>query len=150
LSYLNKLQIIGHLGKDPEEVRNTNGAAKFSVATTRRWKSREGDQQEQTTWHNVVCFNDFAAKFALQYLKKGDLVYVEGAMERRSWKQDDGSEREIVELVVRPYAGEVRSLERRGSGGDSQDREQSRPPRTSSRQQQPEGRRGDLDDEIPF
>ncbi len=96
---LNKATIIGNLGADPE-VRSTNSGtrvATLSLATSRRWTSRAGDQQEKTEWHRVVCW-DRLAEIAERFLKKGDRIYVEGRIEYRQWEAQDGQTRYTTEI----------------------------------------------------
>ena len=96
---LNKATIIGNLGADPE-VRSTNSGtrvATLSVATSRRWTSRTGEQQEKTEWHRVVCW-DRLAEICERYLKKGDRLYVEGRIEYRQWEGQDGQTRYTTEI----------------------------------------------------
>ncbi len=100
---LNKAMLIGNLGADPE-LRSTNTGtrvATLSIATSRRWTSRSGEQQEKTEWHRVVCW-DKLADICERYLKKGDRVYVEGRIEYRQWEGKDGQTR---------YTTEIRALE---------------------------------------
>ena len=100
---LNKATLIGNLGADPE-VRSTSAGtrvATLSVATSRRWTTRAGDQQEKTEWHRVVCWEKLA-EICEQYLKKGDRVYVEGRIEYRQWEGQDGLTR---------YGTDIRALE---------------------------------------
>ena len=107
---LNRATIIGHLTRDPE-LRNTpNGqsVANFSVATNRRWTSREGEQQEETEFHDIVAWAKLA-EIADQILSKGNLAYVEGRLQTRSWEAQDGSKRQRTEIV----ADNIINLERR-------------------------------------
>lgn len=110
---LNKAMIIGNLGADPE-VRSTSSGtrvATLSVATSRRWTGRSGDEQERTEWHRVVCW-DRLAEIVERYLKKGDRVYIEGRIEYRQWEGQDGQTRYTTEIRAR----EMIML---GSGGDA-------------------------------
>jgi single-strand DNA-binding protein len=96
---LNKATIIGNLGAEPE-VRSTNSGtrvATLSIATSRRWKSRTGEQQEKTEWHRVVCW-DRLAEIVERYLKKGDRVYIEGRIEYRQWEGQDGQTKYTTEI----------------------------------------------------
>jgi len=142
---LNKASLIGNLGADPE-VRSTNTGtrvATLSIATSRRWTNRSGEQQEKTEWHRVVCW-DKLGEIAEKYLKKGDRIYVEGRIEYRQWEGQDGQTR---------YTTEIRALEMimLGSSGG---RETSRPASA------PAGRSSDFsefsnqslagDDDLPF
>ena len=99
---LNKASLIGNLGADPE-VRSTQTGtrvATLSIATSRRWSDRSGQQQEKTEWHRVVCW-DKLAEIAERYLKKGDRVYVEGPIEYRQWEGQDGQTRYTTEIRAR-------------------------------------------------
>ena len=118
---LNKATLIGNLGADPE-VRSTNTGtrvATLSVATSRRWTSRSGEQQEKTEWHRVVCW-DKLAEIAERYLKRGDRLYVEGRIEYRQWEGQDGQTRYTTEI----RASEMIML---GSSGGRDGFEQSAP-----------------------
>jgi single-strand DNA-binding protein len=99
---LNKAILIGNLGSDPE-IRTTGGGSKvadFSVATSRRWTDRSGQQQEKTEWHRIVAWTNLA-DIAEQYLKKGDKVYVEGEIQYRSYDDKDGNTRYVTEINAR-------------------------------------------------
>ena len=114
---LNKAMIIGNLGADPE-VRTTPGGtrvATLSVATSRSWTGRTGDQQERTEWHRIVAW-DRLAEICERYLKKGDRVYVEGRIEYRQWEGKDGQTRYTTEIRAR----ETVMLGSRGEAGDEQ------------------------------
>lgn len=98
---LNKVLIIGNLGKDPEmrSLPSGQAVAEFSVATRRRWKDRDGNPQEETEWHRIVCFGR-QAEIAGQYLRKGKQIYVEGRLRTRSWDdQQSGQKRYMTEIV---------------------------------------------------
>lgn len=121
---VNKVIIIGRLGRDPE-VRYTQGGAavaNFSVATSEKWKDKSGDSQERTEWHRVVTWEK-QAEFAGQYLNKGHMVYVEGKLQTCEWQDKEGNKRQTTEIVAR----EVRKLsareesERQGGGQRSSD-----------------------------
>ena len=111
---INKVTLIGHLGKDPEIRRLENGAtvAKFSLATNESYKDREGNWQDQTEWHDVVAWRYLAEK-AERDFKKGKLVFVEGKLSTRKWEDKDGNPRRTTEVV----ALVLRLLERREGGG---------------------------------
>lgn len=113
---LNKVQLIGNLGADPE-IRSTGSGtrvATLSVATSRRWNGRDGQQQEKTEWHRVVAW-DKLAEVCERFLKKGDRVYVEGPVEYRQWEGQDGQTKYTTEIRAR----EMIMLGGRGGGGDS-------------------------------
>lgn len=105
-SSLNKVELIGRLGKDPEIKNLTNGSAvaNFSVATSEVWKDkRSGEKQEKTEWHNIVVWNEKTIEFIEKYLAKGDLVRIEGKIQTRSWEKD-GEKRYATEIVIPAFA----------------------------------------------
>jgi single-strand DNA-binding protein len=113
---LNKAELIGHLGKDPEIRAFPNGgrAASFSVATTESWKDKKsGERKERTEWHRVSIMNDGLVGVAEKYLKKGSKVYIEGKLETRKWTDKDGHEKYTTEIVLRPHSGELLMLDGR-------------------------------------
>ena len=105
-STLNKVELIGRLGKDPEIKNLTNGGAvaNFSVATSEVWKDRDGEKQEKTEWHNIVVWNEKTIEFVEKYLKKGDLVRIEGKIQTRKWKDQDDKDRYTTEIVIPKFA----------------------------------------------
>jgi single-strand DNA-binding protein len=159
MASVNKVIIVGNLGRDPEVRYNPSGVAwcTVSIATTRNWKNREsGEKQEETEWHRVV-FNDRLAEIAGEYLKKGRAVYVEGRLQTRKWTDKDGVEKYTTEIL----ASEMQLLGgREGAGGDdSHGRENeggsSRPgaaPRAPAPRPAPRSSSGidEMDDDIPF
>ena len=119
MASVNKVIVVGNLGRDPEVRYNPNGGAwcTVSIATTRNWKNKEsGEKMEETEWHRVV-FNDRLAEIAGEYLKKGRSVYVEGRLKTRKWTDKDGVEKYTTEIV----AAEMQMLgSREGMGGGGQ------------------------------
>ena len=116
---INKVILIGNLGRDPETRYTQGGGAvtNFSVATSESWRDRTtGENQERTEWHNVVCFARLA-EIAGEYLRKGSKVYIEGKLETRKWQDQSGQDRYSTEVVLRPYAGELTFLDSREGGG---------------------------------
>ena len=112
---LNKVLLVGRLGKDPE-IRFSgegNAIANFSIATNETWKNKEGNQQEKTDWHNIVVFGASAERYIQPYVKKGTLVSVEGKLQTRDWEDKDGNKRYTTEVIADLYGG-VQIL---GSGG---------------------------------
>ena len=99
---VNKVFIIGHLGKDPEVRHSQAGAAiaSFSVATTESWKKQDGTKEEQTEWHNIVCFGRLG-EICGEYLAKGSKVFIEGRLQTRKWDDKDGNTRYTTEIVAR-------------------------------------------------
>jgi single-strand DNA-binding protein len=112
---LNKVLLVGRLGKDPE-IRfsgDGNAIANFSIATNETWKNKEGTQQEKTDWHNIVVFGASAERYIQPSVKKGTLVSVEGKLQTRDWEDKDGNKRYTTEVIADLYGG-VQIL---GSGG---------------------------------
>lgn len=166
---LNRVQIIGRLGRDPESRSFQNGGKIVSlrVATSETWKDRQsGERKERTEWHSVTIHAEHAANYAEKYLRKGSLVYIEGKLETRKWQDQGGNDRYSTEVVIRPYGGEIQGLDRRedgdgdrggasggrsGGGGYDQSPEGNGGSSGRSGGGYGAGRRGaDLDDEIPF
>jgi single-strand DNA-binding protein len=117
---LNKVQLIGNLGADPEVRSTSNGSrvATLSLATSRQWKNQAGEKQEKTEWHRVVLWNNKGstlADIAERYCKKGDKVYVEGSIEYRSWQDREGQTRYTTEITAR----ELILLSGRSEGSES-------------------------------
>jgi single-strand DNA-binding protein len=120
---INKVLIIGNLGRDPE-VRYAQDGTKIvnmTVATSESWKDKNtGERKEKTEWHRVVIFNDRLADVAERYLKKGSKVYVEGALQTRSWEDSGGTKKYSTEVVLAKFRGELTMLDTRASGGGEQ------------------------------
>ncbi|EYD71747.1 single-stranded DNA-binding protein [Limimaricola hongkongensis] len=119
---VNKVIIIGNLGRDPEVRTFQNGGkvVNLRIATSENWKDRNtGERREKTEWHSVAIFNENIGRIAEQYLKKGSTVYIEGQLETRKWQDQNGNDRYSTEIVVRPYKGEMTLLGGRGDGGGS-------------------------------
>ena len=151
---INKVIIIGNLGKDPEVRTFQNGGrvCNFSVATSESWKDKAtGEKKERTEWHRISILNDALVGIAEKYLKKGSKVYLEGQLETRKYQDKDGAEKYTTEVVLRPYRGELTLLDSRGgsSAGAANDYEE--PMAASGGGSYAATARGnDMDDEIPF
>jgi single-strand DNA-binding protein len=147
MSSVNKITLLGRLGKDPE-VRNFQNGGKvvnFSVATSERWKDSDGNQKERTEWHNVAIFNEHLAGIAEKYLRKGAQVYLEGRLETRKWQDQSGNDRYTTEVVLR-HRGSITLIGGRGDGGDDA-------PFTPTRgdiERETRDMKRDLDDDLPF
>lgn len=116
---VNKVILIGNLGKDPEARSMNNGGevVNFTLATSERWNDRDGNRQEKTEWHNVVIFNENLGRIAKQYLRKGSSVYVEGQLQTRKWTDQNGNDRYTTEVVLQRFRGELTLLGGREGGG---------------------------------
>ena len=160
---VNKVIIVGNLGRDPEVRSFQNGGkvCNLRIATSERWRDKSsGENRERTEWHSVAIFSEPLVRVAEQYLRKGSKVYIEGQLETRKWQDQNGQDRYTTEVVLRGYGGTLTMLDSRNSdgggarmgGGYSQDsvaygnqggspRQMDGPPQSFSQ---------DLDDEIPF
>jgi len=122
---INKVILVGNLGRDPEVRRTGNGdpIVSFSVATAETWKDKAtGERKERTEWHNVTIFNEALGKVAEQYCKKGTKVYLEGQLQTREYTDKDGNQRKATEVVLQRFRGELTLLDsRRDSGGGGGD-----------------------------
>ena len=117
---VNKVILIGNLGKDPEVRRLNSGdpVVNLSVATSESWRDKQsGERKEKTEWHRVVIFNENIAKVAEQYLKKGSTVYIEGQLQTRKWTDQAGVEKYSTEVVLQKFRGELTMLGGKGDGG---------------------------------
>ncbi|PQO22789.1 single-stranded DNA-binding protein, partial [Rhodobacteraceae bacterium WD3A24] len=117
---VNKVIIVGNLGRDPEVRTFQNGGkvCNLAVATSERWRDKNtGENREKTEWHRVAIFSEPLVRIAEQYLRKGSKVYLEGQLETRKWQDQSGQDRYTTEIVLRPYKGEMTLLDGRGDGG---------------------------------
>ena len=119
MSSVNKVILVGNLGRDPE-VRHTQDGkpiVNLSIATSESWRDRNsGERKEKTEWHRVVIFNEALAKVAEQYLKKGSTIYIEGQLQTRKWTDQSGAERYSTEIVLQRFRGELVLLDSKGEG----------------------------------
>jgi len=144
MSSVNKVILLGNVGRDPEirTMKNGDGIANLSIATSESWTDkRSGERQERTEWHRVVVFNPHLVSVIEKYVTKGTRLYVEGQVQTRKWSGQDGVERISTEVVLQRFGGVLLILDKGASQGD---RPSSQPRQQQSRSQQ------DLDDEIPF
>ncbi len=119
---VNKVILVGNLGKDPETRRLNSGepVVNLRIATSESWKDKAtGERKEKTEWHNVVIFNENLARVAEQYLRKGSKVYVEGQLQTRKWTDQSGQEKYTTEVVLQRFRGELTILDGRGGGGET-------------------------------
>ena len=119
---VNKVIIVGNLGRDPEVRSFPNGGkvVNLRIATSESWRDKQsGERKERTEWHSVAIFNEALGKIAEQYLRKGSTVYIEGQLETRKWQDQSGADRYSTEIVLRQFRGELTLLGGRDSGGGS-------------------------------
>ena len=171
---INKVILLGRLGKDPEVRNFQNGGkvVKFGLATSERYKDREGNQQERTEWHDVEIYNDRLGDVAEKYLRKGSEGYIEGQIETQSFTDKDGNERKTKRIVLRQFRGELQLVGGRAPGGGGEMGEErsysggggggggysggggersSAPARAAApRAGWDSGKKADMDDDIPF
>ena len=163
---VNKVILVGNLGRDPEVRRLGSGepVVNLRIATSETWKDKAtGERKEKTEWHNVVIFNENLARVAEQYLRKGSKVYVEGQLQTRKWTDQSGQEKYTTEVVLQRFRGELTILDGRGGGGETSEDDRGSKSgefgRSSPMEKRPAmagagggGSRlsSDLDDDIPF
>jgi single-strand DNA-binding protein len=117
---VNKVILIGNLGRDPEvrSMQNGGKVCNLSIATSESWRDKQsGERREKTEWHRVVLFNENLINVAERYLKKGSKVYIEGQLETRKYQDQSGAEKYTTEVVLRQFRGELTLLDSRGEGG---------------------------------
>jgi single-strand DNA-binding protein len=120
---VNKVILVGNLGRDPEVRRLGSGepVVNLRIATSETWRDKQsGERKERTEWHSVVIFNENLAKVAEQYLKKGSKVYIEGQLQTRKWQDQQGVEKYTTEIVLQRFRGELTILDSRGQGGSDE------------------------------
>jgi single-strand DNA-binding protein len=166
---VNKVILVGNLGRDPEVRRMQNGDAvvNLRIATSETWRDKQsGERREKTEWHSVVIFNENLAKVAEQYCRKGSKIYIEGQLQTREWQDKDGQKRYSTEVVLQRFRGELTLLDGRDGGGGgrsemgddsggsvgydrspSMSRSAGAAPRSAAPAR---GKGADLDDDIPF
>ncbi len=156
---LNKVMIIGNLGRDPEVRSFQNGGkvCNLRIATSERWRDKNsGENREKTEWHSVSIFSEGLVRVCEQYLKKGSKVFVEGQLQTRKWQDQSGNDRYSTEVVLQGYSGTLTMLDGRDGGGDSGNNfgqsNQGGGSQGGGYDSNPQGGIGhsDLDDEIPF
>ncbi len=140
---VNRVILVGRLGKDPEMRYTASGApvTHFSLATDESWKDQNGERQKRTEWHNIVVWNKLAETCS-QYLAKGKMVYIEGRIQTREWDDKDGNKRRTTEIV----ASDMRMLERKSDGAPMAEAGGERPAAPAAKPMEP----GITDDDIPF
>jgi single-strand DNA-binding protein len=151
MASVNKVILIGNLGRDPEvrTFQNGNKVCNLSIATSEKWRDKNsGERKERTEWHSVAIFSEPLAKVAEQYLRKGSKVYIEGQLETRKWQDQSGNDKYSTEVVLRPYSSTLTMLD--GGGNDNSGGGYGAPQQQQSQQQPSRDLDRDLDDEIPF
>lgn len=161
---VNKVILIGNLGRDPEVRSFPNGGkvCNLRIATSENWKDRNtGERREKTEWHSVAIFSEPLVRVAEQYLRKGSKIYIEGQLETRKWQDQSGQDRYSTEVVLRPYTSTLTMLDGRGdnadgggygggSGGGGYDQGYDSEPASADPYGGGSRPSNDMDDEIPF
>lgn len=140
---VNKVILVGNLGRDPEIRRLNSGdpVVNLRIATSEQWRDKaSGEKREKSEWHNVVIFNEQLAKVAENYLRKGSKVYVEGSLQTRKWTDQNGAEKYSTEIVLQKFRGELQMLDGKSEGGGGYSEPAMSPPASNA----------DLEDSIPF
>ncbi len=152
---VNKVILLGNLGRDPEIRSMQSGAkmASFSIATSKRWKDRNTqEQKEKTSWHNIVVFGDGLVDIVEKYVKKGSKIYVEGELQTRKWQDKDGNDRYTTETILQGYNCNLTLLDNRGNSQNLDNPEQTN--QSKSIEDNSFGSENndsqDLDEDIPF
>lgn len=142
---LNRVQLIGHVGRDPEIRRTQDGRpiANLSIATTETWNAKDtGEKKERTEWHRVVVWNEGLCKVIEQYVRKGAKIFIEGSLQTRKFQDSSGVEKYATEVVLQGFSGQLILLG--GGSGETQAKPQATPAAT------PAARKPFTDDSIPF
>ena len=142
---VNKVIIIGNLGRDPEARTFQSGGkvVNLRIATSESWKDKQtGERKERTEWHSVAIFDEGIGKIAEQYLRKGSTVYIEGQLETRKWQDQSGADKYTTEIALRPFRSTLTMI----GGKPDGERDDREPQRGGA----PAGGRSDMDQEIPF
>jgi single-strand DNA-binding protein len=162
---LNKVQLIGNVGADPEIRRTQDGRpiANLRIATSESWRDKNtGEKKEKTEWHTVVVFNEGLCKVIEQYVKKGAKLYIEGALQTRKWQDNSGNDRWSTEVVLQGFGSSLQMLSSNGGSGyqpggngpedygSDPDRASGRPSNQSSSSRPAPSFSRDMDDDIPF
>ena len=151
---VNKVILVGNLGRDPEvrSMQSGDEVCNLSIATSESWKDKAtGERKENTQWHRVVIFNQNLVTVCKNYLRKGAKVYIEGQLETRKWTDKDGVEKYSTEVVLRPFRGELTMLDSKGSSsGGGGFREESSSDFGGGAPAKSSARVDEMEDEIPF
>ena len=153
---VNKVILLGNLGKDPDirTMQSGNKMASFSIATSKRWKDKvTQEQKDKTSWHNIVIFGDGLVDIVEKYVKKGSKIYVEGELQTRKWQDQDGNDRYTTEVVLQGYSSNLTLLDSRNANNNIDD-QSINSDQTASNLENPISSKksdsSDSDDDIPF
>ena len=154
---VNKVILVGNLGKDPDVKYTPQGKAvtNLALATSESWKDQQGQVQEKTEWHRVCIFGKLA-EIAGEYLRKGSQIYIEGKLQTRKWQNKEGQDQYTTEIVLDPFNGVMQMLGGKSEGGAPQQQQQQQPARQQQQARQPAQQQPapmtepSFDDDLPF
>ena len=153
---VNKVILLGNLGKDPEirSMQSGSKMATFSMATSKRWRDKNTqEQRDKTSWHNIVVFGDGLVDIVEKYVKKGSKIYVEGELQTRKWQDQDGNDRYTTEVVLQGYNSNLTLLDSRNTKNNIEDQENNTDQTASNFENPVSSKNSDSsesDDDIPF
>ena len=153
---VNKVILLGNLGKDPEirSMQSGSKMATFSMATSKRWRDKNTqEQRDKTSWHNIVVFGDGLVDIVEKYVKKGSKIYVEGELQTRKWQDQDGKDRYTTEVVLQGYSSNLTLLDSRNTNNNIEEQSISTDQTTSNFENLTTSKDSDsseTDDDIPF
>ena len=153
---VNKVILLGNLGRDPEirSMQSGSKMATFSMATSKRWRDKNTqEQRDKTSWHNIVVFGDGLVDIVEKYVKKGSKIYVEGELQTRKWQDQDGNDRYTTEVVLQGYNSNLTLLDSRNANNSIEDQEINTDQKTSNIENPTSSKNTDSsesDDDIPF
>ena len=151
---VNKVILLGNLGRDPEirSMQSGSKMANFSIATSKRWKDRNTqEQKEKTSWHNIVIFGDGLVDIVEKYVKKGSKVYVEGELQTRKWQDQEGKDRYTTEVILQGFGGNLTLLDSsRNSNLDTNEQNNNNNKEIEDSSNTSNADSSEMDDDIPF
>ena len=150
---VNKVILLGNLGRDPEirSMQSGSKMASFSIATSKRWKDKNTqEQKEKTSWHNIVVFGDGLVDIVEKYVKKGSKIYVEGELQTRKWQDKEGNDRYTTEIILQGYNCNLTLLDSRNTSSNSLENQDSSTADSDDSFSSEATDSSDLDEDIPF
>ena len=150
---VNKVILLGNLGRDPEirSMQSGSKMASFSIATSKRWKDKNTqEQKEKTSWHNIVVFGDGLVDIVEKYVKKGSKIYVEGELQTRKWQDKEGNDRYTTEIILQGYNCNLTLLDSRNTSSNSLENQDSSTADSDDNFSSETTDSSDLDEDIPF
>jgi len=150
---VNKVILLGNLGRDPEirSMQTGSRMASFSIATSKRWKDKvTQEQKDKTSWHNIVVFGDGLVDIVEKYVKKGSKIYIEGELQTRKWQDQDGNDRYTTEVILQGYNSNLTLLDSRNSINNEVSNQSNNTPSEPSKKISDNSDSPEMEDDIPF